>query len=624
MNSLGVRVQSTPVSSTIYSCRHYLHQNTFESMPFFLRAPSERINLILKKSLGIYPPLVSNLKSTMDIEEPTVLQNTFIPPILEGRDVLIRDTTGSGKTFGILLALLSKPRRRVGVAPLGESRPGITSVIIVPNQELAFQLEAWTRSLLPTLTDQQFDGLIQTIYTPSMASLDNGRESMLDKYETLYTNKHHQHAHRLPLKQLIAQSSAKSAVHQKKDEQIQRLVRTLPHVLIATPVRLWDLIQQGILDLSMVETLVLDEVDHLIRLPKRFASQKEIFNRDRHPKPAELAVREIMRSAREAGRYDNKSGDSVTDRIQVIAASATMNRPMRHWLETNNWVHDHKWVDTTKSVILPMGIKQHCLVVGPTSVRNIRLASDFSRWKYEKVTHAEEFESVAVKKDDMQEIDWEETDQAWQKAGRESMYGNDRGKDKEKGRDKEKSWEECQLRVHGAAPELEGATAVEKFNDDDDRMLEAVAMACMLDKVDTACVFFCTSFSLNQLAFRLEHDFGINVKQIGSAFDHHQQQKEQKLELGTIVQSGQKLSKGIYIAHESNARGLDLPGVSHVFIVGLPSAPSSYVHMAGRTGRMGKKGQVVTIIRDDGHLEDRARSLFKTLSIDIQPYCHVE
>ncbi|KAF8933553.1 hypothetical protein BGZ47_010818 [Haplosporangium gracile] len=418
---------------------------------------------------------------------------------------------------------------------------------------------------------------------------------------------------------------ATTITNTKADQlQIQKLATTPPHVLVATPHRLWDLLQRGVLDLSQIETLILDEVDHLIRLPNRFASRKQVLNRDVHPKPAELAVREILRSAQAAGRYPPLSSLSTADdqddeeeerkvkgkvartgvgadRIQIIAASATMNRPMRHWLETTQgWVQGPTWVDTTKSVVLPQGIEHHCVIVGPDSVRNMRFETDAGK-------------DGEYGKDE--EVDIAETDRAWSQS---------KAKDKDDtntltSKEKEAAWKERNLTAPGVISSDLDTGAIEKFRDDDDRMLEGVAMACQLDDVKSACVFFCTSFSLKDLATRLEFEFGLPVQTIQNAF-----QQQQLPATSTSTTTASKRSTGIYLAHEENARGLDLPGLSHVFIVGLPSSPSSYLHMAGRTGRMGERGEVVTILRDDEFLETRARSLFRMLGVKVEPYQHVE
>jgi superfamily II DNA/RNA helicase len=506
----------------------------------------------------------------------------------------------------------------VSSATGGVGGNGITSVVVVPNQELAFQLVEWTRELFPSADEEFIDGMIQAVVTPSPSPVDptSSTSTMLAAPRTS-TGKKARHRPRATT--LNNNSKADK-------DQIQKLAAHPPHVLVATPTRLWDLLQRGVLDLSGIETLVLDEVDHLIRLPNRFASRKQVLNRDLHPKPAELAVREILRSAQDAGRYPPLStvstiardqdilsaGGSLdtdsekvegaiektgvgADRIQIVAASATMNRPMRHWLETTRgWVQDPTWVDTTKSVVLPEGIEHHCVIVGPDSVRNMR------------------FDENQISVAGEEEVDMAETDRAW----------NNQSKSKDSSaltsKEKEAAWKERNLAAPGVISSDVDSGAIEKFRDDDDRMLEGVAMACQLDDVKSACVFFCTSFSLKDLATRLEFEFGLPVKTIQNAFPTSNSSS-------ILTTTGKKgRSTGIYLAHEENARGLDLPGLSHVFIVGLPSSPSSYLHMAGRTGRMGEQGEVVTILRDDEFLEDRARSLFRMLNVQIEPYRHVE
>ena len=47
----------------------------------------------------------------------------------------------------------------------------------------------------------------------------------------------------------------------------------------------------------------------------------------------------------------------------------------------------------------------------------------------------------------------------------------------------------------------------------------------------------------------------------------------------------------------ANIRGLDLPDLSHVFVMGVPEGRvDSYTHVAGRTGRFGKTGKVITVV----------------------------
>ena len=48
----------------------------------------------------------------------------------------------------------------------------------------------------------------------------------------------------------------------------------------------------------------------------------------------------------------------------------------------------------------------------------------------------------------------------------------------------------------------------------------------------------------------------------------------------------------------ASTRGLDLPELTHVFILGVPTDKSvdTYAHMAGRVGRFGRRGKVISVV----------------------------
>ncbi|KAK4416363.1 DEAD-box ATP-dependent RNA helicase 16 [Sesamum alatum] len=95
------------------------------------------------EELGLDSRLIRAL-SKKSIEKPTPIQRVAIPLILEGKDVVARAKTGSGKTFAYLLPLLQKlfadsPSKK-NAAP--------AAVILVPTRELCQQVYSEAMSLI--------------------------------------------------------------------------------------------------------------------------------------------------------------------------------------------------------------------------------------------------------------------------------------------------------------------------------------------------------------------------------------------------------------------------------------------------------------------------------------------
>ena len=65
----------------------------------------------------------------------------------------------------------------------------------------------------------------------------------------------------------------------------------------------------------------------------------------------------------------------------------------------------------------------------------------------------------------------------------------------------------------------------------------------------------------------------------------------------------------LLVASDMAARGLDISGLTHIINLDLPEQPEAYLHRAGRTGRMGASGTVVTLAteRERGILAQYAR-----------------
>ena len=141
---------------------------------------------------------------------PTAIQAQAIPVVLAGHDLLGGAQTGTGKTAAFVLPILHK--LAAGKAPRNKfGGMGIRVLILTPTRELAAQIEE----------------SVQTYgkYLDVSSTVVFGGVGM--------------------------------------NPQISRVKKGVD-ILVATPGRLLDLLQQGVLDLGQVEVLVLDEADRML------------------------------------------------------------------------------------------------------------------------------------------------------------------------------------------------------------------------------------------------------------------------------------------------------------------------------------------------------------------------
>lgn len=94
------------------------------------------------EDMGLDPRLIRSL-AKKDITKPTAIQLKAIPLILEGKDVVARAKTGSGKTFAYLLPLLQKL-----FSDNGATKSGPSGFVLVPTRELCQQVHKEILSLL--------------------------------------------------------------------------------------------------------------------------------------------------------------------------------------------------------------------------------------------------------------------------------------------------------------------------------------------------------------------------------------------------------------------------------------------------------------------------------------------
>ena len=156
--------------------------------------------------LGVPAPLVEVLAED-GITAPFPVQAATLPDALAGRDILGRARTGSGKTLGFSLPLVT----RLADGQSASKRP--RGLVLVPTRELATQVQEVLRPLARAM------GLWTT---------------------TIYGG--------------VSYGPQVNALRRRTD------------IVVATPGRLADLINQGECDLSDVEVTVIDEADQMADL----------------------------------------------------------------------------------------------------------------------------------------------------------------------------------------------------------------------------------------------------------------------------------------------------------------------------------------------------------------------
>ncbi|HEX7891200.1 MAG TPA: DEAD/DEAH box helicase [Ramlibacter sp.] len=161
------------------------------------------------EELNLAPAILKAVRE-QGYETPTPIQAQAIPAVLEGHDLLAGAQTGTGKTAGFTLPMLHKlSKGQVKTNKFGKD--GVAALVLTPTRELAAQVEESIRTYgkyLPLTSTVIFGGV--------------GMKPQVDR------------------------------------------IRKGVDILVATPGRLLDLHQQGHLDLSTVEILVLDEADRML------------------------------------------------------------------------------------------------------------------------------------------------------------------------------------------------------------------------------------------------------------------------------------------------------------------------------------------------------------------------
>lgn len=141
---------------------------------------------------------------------PTPIQGRAIPIVLEGRDIIACAQTGTGKTAAFALPTLHKLITDMKTEKQRSYHPKV--LVLVPTRELALQVQ------------ETFAAFGESFGIQALAII--GGVSI--------------------------------------GQQFSNLRRRSPQVLVATPGRLLDILEQGGVNLSSIHTLILDEADRML------------------------------------------------------------------------------------------------------------------------------------------------------------------------------------------------------------------------------------------------------------------------------------------------------------------------------------------------------------------------
>jgi len=153
------------------------------------------------RELGLQTFLTDKCESLGYIE-PTPIQKQAIPLVLDGRNVIATAETGTGKTAAFLLPILQNLGKK--------QQKGTTVLILSPTRELANQTDAFCRQFAP--------------------------------------------------KHIRCASIIGGAAYKNQIDAIKRGA----NIIVATPGRLIDFMEQGMINFSKIDTLVLDEADRML------------------------------------------------------------------------------------------------------------------------------------------------------------------------------------------------------------------------------------------------------------------------------------------------------------------------------------------------------------------------
>ena len=143
--------------------------------------------------------------------------------------------------------------------------------------------------------------------------------------------------------------------------------------------------------------------------------------------------------------------------------------------------------------------------------------------------------------------------------------------------------------------------------DHKDRLLDHLLRDNALDQ---AIIFTATKIDADQLAGRLA-DAGFESAALHGDLPQGARNR--------TIRALRERRVRVLVATDVAARGIDIPGITHVFNYDLPKFAEDYVHRIGRTGRAGRSGIAVSLVHhaEQGALKRIERFVRSPLPVNV-------
>ncbi|PXX37610.1 DEAD/DEAH box helicase [Burkholderia sp. MS455] len=130
------------------------------------------------------------------------------------------------------------------------------------------------------------------------------------------------------------------------------------------------------------------------------------------------------------------------------------------------------------------------------------------------------------------------------------------------------------------------------------------------DALDQAIIFTATKIDADQLAGRLA-DAGFESAALHGDLPQGARNR--------TIRALRERRVRVLVATDVAARGIDIPGITHVFNYDLPKFAEDYVHRIGRTGRAGRSGTAVSLVHhaEQGALKRIERFVRSPLPVNV-------